>query len=464
MQFKETFRTLILPLSAAACLVASCISVDKSMGSQFIPDDEKLQVYTVSLPLPVELRMADSMQAVTASAALLGGFRSEEFGVTSFSTAANVCPVMAGAVRFGKDPVIKSVYFATAIGNTQVMDDSQTGIPQNIEVFRLTRPVDTTMCYNNSLSGNDYDPVPLNTGAVTYFGGDSIKIYLDNRYGAELLTATEEQLDSLGLFVKRFTGLYLTASLPEEGLTGGRLNSFVPSGASIVLNYSFQPEWEAGLPRKDTVVSLVFAGDGYCLNLSSYGSESLETDDTSQMTELPVEGIAGIKPFINIKTLKGMFDQWLAANQYDPRKILLIKGEYELPFEMPDDYKQMERYPASLFPAYREKVENSELIYYFQPSDIYSSGNPATEVDRSSLAYRGDLSATLQRILRTPLEDLTEDGNIPYNLWFMPSTQNTDTYGNTYYTVQNTLYYNGKINGPAAERHPVVTFVYTVLY
>lgn len=462
MQFKDISRTLVLSLLAIGFLAVSCISVDKSLGSQFIPDDEKLQVHTVTFPLPLELRMADSLQAQSSSTALLGAFRSTELGEIHFGTAANISPVLGGTIKFGKDPVIKSIYFVTAISETQVLEESQSGIPQNIEVYRMMKVIDTTTLYNNSIRPGDYDPVPLNTGSATFFGGDSIKIYLSNDYGALLLTATDKELDSLDLFIKKFKGLYLTASAPEQGLTGGRLNLFSAPDASLVISYNFQPEWKAGLPRKDTTVVLAFAGDGYCLNTSSYGSQHLETANTSDMTVLPVEGAAGIKPYISMDALKTMLDDWMEKNNYDPKKILLIKGEYVLPYEMPADYKQLDRYPLSLYPTYHQKESSTGRMYYYQPTDIYTADNPAGNIDRSAMVYKGDFSSTLQKMISKTRQELASDTQFAYDFWFMPSTRTTDIYGNVTFNIEYT-YYNGKINGPKAERYPTLNIVYTVL-
>lgn len=462
MQFKDISRTPVLSLLAIGFSVVSCISVDKSLGSQFIPDDEKLQVHTVTFPLPLELKMADSLQAQSSSTALLGAFRSAELGETHFGTAANISPILGGTIRFGKDPVIKSIYFVTTISETQVLEESQSGIPQNIEVYRMMKVIDTATLYNNSIRPGDYDPVPLNTGSATFFGGDSLKIYLSNDYGSLLLTATDKELDSLNLFIKKFKGLYLTASAPEQGLTGGRLNVFSTSNANLIISYNFQPEWKAGLPRKDTTVVLAFAGDGYCLNTSSYGSQPLETANTSDMDVLPVEGAAGIKPYISMDALKTMLDDWMEKNHYDPKKILLIKGEYVLPYEMPADYKQMDCYPPSLYPTYHQKESSTGRMYYYQPTDIYTTDNPAGNIDRSAMVYKGDISPTLQKMISTTRQELASDTQFAYDFWFIPSTRTTDMYGNVTFNIEYT-YYTGKINGPKAERYPTLNIVYTVL-
>ena len=51
-----------------------------------------------------------------------------------------------------------------------------------------------------------------------------------------------------------------------------------------------------------------------------------------------------------------------------------------------------------------------------------------------------------------------------YNTWLYPIVQETDaTYGTTSIVIDQVSYFNGKINGPGAERYPMMTILYTVL-
>ena len=159
--------------------------------------------------------------------------------------------------------------------------------------------------------------------------------------------------------------------------------------------------------------------------------------------------------------LKTMLDDWMEKNNYDPKKILLIKGEYVLPYEMPADYKQLDSYPPSLYPAYQGESLTGRM-YYYQPADIYTTDNPAGNIDRSAMVYKGDFSSTLQKMISKTRQELASDTQFAYDFWFMPSTQTTDMYGNVTFNIEYT-YYNGKINGPKAERYPTLNIVYTVL-
>lgn len=458
MQFKDTLRKLIL-LSITAFAVFSCITVDKSLGEQYVPDDQKLKVMVAEFRLPVSLKMEDSLQGVSGSDSYstFGAIRTKEFGLATFGVAANICQPFT-TFRFGKDPVIKSIYFSAAVANKYMIDDAQEGIPQNVFIYRTTKKIDTTSTYNNSITNKDYDPVPLNVSSVTYFGGDSVKVYLNNALGTELLSATEEELDSIALFTDRFRGLYIQCTPPEGNLTGGRLNNMSYSSAVITIKYNFQPTWEEGLARKDTTVLFSY-GDGFCVNISSYNSAHLQSAEPLT-EEIPIEGIGGIKPYVSARALKDLLNDWAAKEKYDTKNILVAKATLTFPFEIPQDL-DMTKYPPSLYPAYRS-ADTLKPRFYYPFTDINATGNSLGTINRSLCEYAMDVPSTIQKLIN--FQETKENSLSEFNFWLSPIRVVTDnTYGTTSYFVDTFNYYNGKVNGPKATRYPKLTLVYTVL-
>jgi Domain of unknown function (DUF4270) len=457
MQFKDTLRKLIL-LSITAFAVFSCITVDKSLGDQYIPDDQKLKVMVAEFRLPVSLKMEDSLQGISGNNGYgtFGAIRTKEFGLATFGVAANICQPYT-TFRFGKDPVIKSIYFMAAVSNKYLIDANQAGIPQNVFIYRTTKKIDSTSIYNNSITDKDYNPVPLNVSSVTYFGGDSVKVYLNNALGTELLSATETELDSIDLFTNRFKGLYIQCTPPEGDLIGGRLNNMSYSSAVISIKYNFQPTWEAGLSRKDTTVLFSF-GDGFCVNTSSYSSAHLATAEPLT-EEIPIEGIAGIKPYVDAKALKDTLNNWATKKRYNPKDILISKATVTFPFEIPQDL-DMTTYPSILFPAYRT---DSLQRFYYPFKDIDVLGNSTGSINRSLCEYAMDIPSTIQKLINFE-EDKDKKLSKEFNFWLSPiRVESDETYGTTTYLVDTYNYYKGKINGPKAKRYPKLTLVYTVL-
>ena len=221
---------------------------------------------------------------------------------------------------FGKDIIVKDVYLLGTVTKTLSAEDEQGGIPQQVFVHRTFKNVDSTTLFNNSFGPQDYDPTPLNTGEVVYFGGDSLKVYLNKEYGAELLTATEDERDSIELFTNRFKGLLIRTNAPEEGTYGGRQNYLEFGYGAVYISVNFQPTWEEGLSRKDTLF-VVNYGVNFCLNLSSYESDNMQTKTPGET--LGIEGSAGLKPYIDKDDLKKAIDEWKTKDGLNDKQIII---------------------------------------------------------------------------------------------------------------------------------------------
>lgn len=454
--------------AAASLLTYSCITTDKSVGSDYIPDSHKLQVLTASIKLPVTLRSADSLQGVASTYISVGAFNTPEFGVARFGSAANITP-SSTTIDFGNDAKIISTYLLlirsevsedlTLPSTSIVFEESQKYIGQNINVYRLNKYLDTADVYVHSISENDYDHTPLNKADAVYFGGDTLKIYLDNALGSEILSATDEELDSLELFMKNHRGLYILPETPIAGTTGGRLNLFSRASASLYVKFNFQPTWDEGLDRKDTLVTLVF-GSSYCVNTAQHSSKNRES--TEELEQVPIEGIAGLTPYISASSLKERIDEWINENGYNNKKILVAKASMTFPYPEPallDDYSY--KYPKYLFPNHRLKLSDTTLVkYYYLFDDQYSNDNPMGEINRSLLQYTCDFSESTQQFIRKDKSELGSN----YNIWISPVYSETNTlYGTITYYIDQYTYYMGSIYGPKAEKYPTLDIIYTIV-
>ena len=340
-----------------------------------------------------------------------------------------------------------------------ILDPSQAGITQNINVYRLNRTIDSTTLYMNSIKESDYKPEILNVNGGTYFGGDTLKVYLSNAFGSEILKASEAELDSLDLFAKNIPGLYITCEDPVGGAEGGRLSLFDATGCYIYVKYNFQPTYNKTLPRKDTTIALAF-GYGFALNTSHYDSESKQTDEL--LEKIPVEGMGGIAPYVDYKALKSLISGWAAENNYDESKILIAKASVVFPFELPENLDIVPyQYPTYLFPTNRKFLNDTTSIkYYYLVNDYNSTDNPLGIINRSLMHYSSDVSEFVQDIVNKKLADLDDS----YSFWMYPLMTETDTYyGSTSYYINNYSYFKATLNGPKAERHPELKLVYAVM-
>lgn len=451
MQFRHTIVFAVV----AMFMAVSCITVDKTLGEEFISTNQNLPVHTAVLDLPVQVKSSSPLQGLSAGESIFGAIRTKEYGLVQFSTMADICPNMSGW-DFGKDPVVKEVYFMAPITSTYVEQDDQKGIPQILTMHRTKRRIDTTTVFNNSITAADYDPQPLNVSEYLYFGGDSLRIYLHNSFGEEILASSQAERDSLNLFVENYKGIILKSSTPEEGVYGGRENTLSFGTGAIYILVDYQPTWEAGLARKDTIFTLSW-GYNYCVNVSEYESSSLETDAPEQL--LPYEGCAGIKPHINHSDIKNAIESWKSQMQFGDRKVIVAKGELVFPFEIPENM-DMTKYPSMIYPCNR-KIDTTYNAKFFYPlEDVNVSGYNIGSIDRSLCQYAMDIPSYIQDIVSKEKSEINEE----YDLWLMPIFSQTDSYYNTTtYSLDCTTYYTGSLNGPAAERRPQLRLVYSVL-
>lgn len=374
MQFRHT---IVLAL-AALFMAVSCITVDKKMGEDMVPGNQSLPVSMAVIDVPVQLKSSQPLQTISSTEGTFGAIRTEEYGLVEFATVADIYPTMTGW-DFGSDAVVKGAYLLANVSAVYSPLDEQEGIPQQVFVHRTYKNVDSTTLYNSSFTAADYDPTPLNSGEVMYFGSDSLKIHLDLAYAQEFLTATEDERDTVSLFAKRFKGLLIRTNTPDEGVYGGRENLLNFGMGALYITINFQPTWEEGLSRKDTLVSFNYGMDN-CLNISTYESNKLQTEEAVET--LSIEGGAGLKPYINKDDLKQAIETWKAKEGLAGKEIVVAKGALVFPFELPEDL-DMTTYPGSLYPCTRDYDTTYKATLFYPASDISADGMSLGTLNRS---------------------------------------------------------------------------------
>ena len=441
---------------AAFFMAVSCITVDKTMGESLVPGNQDLPVNVAEIALPVQLKSSQPIQTVSSTEGVFGAIRTEEYGLVQFSTVADLYPGFTGW-DFGENPVVKEVYFLANISGLYVAKDGQGGIPQQVFIHRTYKNVDSTTVFHNSFTAADYNPEPLNAGEVMYFGGDSLKVHLNKAFGEELLTATQDERDTSDLFAKRFKGLLIRTNTPEDGVIGGRQNMLNFGLGTVYVRINFQPTWDEGLARKDTLFAVNFGRD-YCLNLSTYESGKMET--TAPGETLYIEGVGGLKPYIDKYELKQTIDAWKASEGLQGKDIVIAKGSLVFPFEMPADL-DMTKYPGNLYPCIKEFDSTYNAYLYYPAEDVTVQGYSIGTVNRSLMEYRMDIPSIIQDFVSLDIQQLDD---YKHNLWIMPIDSSVDSYyGEASYNINTSTYFTGNINGPIAERAPRLQIVYSVL-
>lgn len=440
-------------LLTAFCL-ASCITIDRTIGSSMVPANQDITLHTATIDLPVSLKMADSLQTAISQNVTVGAIRTSTFGLFHSDAAMSVTPSY-DTLDFGHNPTVRSLTLNLVADTTLIMDASQRYIHQNFYVHMLNVALDSTMIYNNSLSDGDYDPDVISKGGFVYTGGDSYSVKIKEEVGRRLLQIPKSKYDSVDLFMEDFPGFYIHCDDPEEGMEGGRLNLFDLSASTLTLTYEYDDD--EGDRKTNTLIFQL--GGKYCVNVSTAGSRFLESDDPAD--RLYMEGLCGIKPHIDALRLKDAINAWAASQQIPVESLIIAKATFNFPFEYDGNPAGLEHYAGNIFPCKRKATGTGKRIRYTPIDEINQTDDVETgTINRSKLEYRSNVSIYIQNLIRRDRSKITAADD----LWMMPTiTYYNSTSGETFYYADYFYYAQSVLNGAADPRHPVVTLTYSIL-
>lgn len=429
---------LLLALFGAA---VSCIRVDKTLASEFIPDNQDVTMHTAVVEVPMYMHIIDSMPTSGSGYLIVGSVNNPVYGRTTSSGALQILPV--GKADCGDNPVVKSCYLSIRLGRKAVFSPEQAFIPQNIYVHKMLADLDKLKCYSCSLGPGDYEAVPLSKKGSIYTGGDTLTVYLDPAYGLDLLNSTREERDSMDCFTARYKGLYFTTD--EQG-EKGRLNYFNISDFSLYVKYT--------VDGCDSLRVFYANERGPNLNVCTHGSRRLETAGPAET--LYFEGMDGLKPYIDMSGLVGNIRAEAERNGVDPRRIIISRAEMTLAFEPPadGDYSRLSHFPDSLYPCYK-KVTDTTCGYY--PVDDLYYDTRAGAMNRTKYKYTFDIGAFVQKKLSCETLGKADDPCL------IPLVKYQDIYGKTSFAIDNYRYSLGDFYGNLSKSPPSLRITYTVL-
>ena len=431
--------------------LSSCIEIDNFLGSALVPSDQEISINTATFDLPVDLRMADSLQSAISQSITLGAIRTESFGLFR-SEAAMTVTAQTDSIQWGRNPSVRRIYLSLVRDTTLAIDPAQLAIPQNFQIHYLTTQLDSTHRYGNSLSAADYDPENLVASRLPYTGSESVTFELKPEFGERFFRIPMETLDSAELMMNELHGLYFTCDDPEESLAGGRLNVFDLSSSFLYLSYYYTDD---DGKRKGATVAFEL-GKYHTLNVTSSSARGLVTDHPDDV--IYMEGLCGIKPHIPAARLRQMVVSWAEAKGIPCDKLLVAKATVEFPFEYNGDYKQYDTWSGNLFPCLRSRTDWQ--INFIPIAEIKNTDLENGLIDRSQLMYKSNVSLYLQDLIRKEQSEVTAEDD----LWMMPTVSTTDSYsGETYYFPDYYFYRQNYLNGTGAARHPVLRLTYSVL-
>lgn len=450
----------------------SCVGVDQNLGGDFIPTDQKYDFHTAEFDLDeVWMKSIDSLTAYSSRRITIGSIRDETFGLFSRGSVVTLVPVL-DSVDFGKDPVFKRFKFKAAVDSVSVADESQANILQNVNVYALDEPLGSKEYF--SRAEIKHGSKRITKGVPIANGKDSLTFDFTEEYGKQYLSMTQDDLKDLKTYAKKFPGIYLCTDDPTGN--GGRFDMYEfdilrtvagTSGSYIARtdNYAilyFNGEFNG--ERRDSSLMFYFSPvemqdldslinakslpSQYVFNVDRHESGHLvgQADD-----KIYIEGGSGIKPVVPAAEIQRLVNAEIIRKGGEPITTLITKATIEMPFDFPEDYTTMFRYPKVLSPTI--KISTDTTVTFAGLTDASASNENQGDVNRSLCNYAPDITHHVQQIIRKSEGDKKLSN---YDIWFLimwyETTTTTDSQAEemanyykqlAYYSYANQLYGGG---------------------
>lgn len=430
------FQSVIAMLcTSVGITVSSCINVDKTLGEDLIPDNQLYNIYSVTFPIDdIRQEMADSLSAYSMYKFTFGAVRDDAFGLTTRTAAFTLVPVF-NELDFGKPgtQVFRQFHFSAVSDSISYANSSQEHILQNINVYELTKPIDQTkVAPEISWSGER-----ITDGIPVYNGSDSLSFDFSRAFGEKYMQITEDDLDTISDYTKKFPGIVISTDAPVGN--GGRINMFkLPiSIASYYITGStaelkFTAEYDDRGPIDTTFLFYLGPLDFYNLkgvtssNVTSQPqiAYDMTTHESKAMagkvtTKAMLEGGRGLKPVIKAASLRDKILAEISKYTDNPNSVVINKASLILPFEFPEDYTEMYKYPVMISPTCR--IETDTTTTYAGLTDSSASDENQGDINRSLCQYAPDISHHIQEMIK-----VSDDKKISnYDIWLLAMANET---------------------------------------
>ena len=126
----------IAAIGAILLFSASCVTVNEELGENFIPTDQKWDVFPQQ-PAPltdIKLQMADSLSGYNSTRFTFGSVKDDVIGTTVKGTTFTLVP-LADSLDFGKNTEVTGFHFTAVRDTLSTVYDYQQKIIQNVYVY-----------------------------------------------------------------------------------------------------------------------------------------------------------------------------------------------------------------------------------------------------------------------------------------------------------------------------------------
>ena len=495
---------LIAAISAGLLCTASCVTIDEQLGENLIPTHQLWDVFTPKAEVldDIELKVSDSLSAYSTRRITFGTINDEVLGTCIKGTSFTLVPVLKN-IDLGENTVVKQFHFSAVRDTLSTVNDNQQRALQNVYVYSLREPLDSTILYTNSLSPgvkpegaavtNREKFLDLNDliakGIPVYNGSDSLSFDFTDEFSKKVVEGIKtfhqsylEQRDTLlSDYLKLVPGIYMETEAPE-GL-GGRINMFdlaleFDSNSYISGNYAELKITADYGERKGVDTSFVFIygpsdfltpgstkiPTQYAFNGSTHASEPLYTGGVAATDKIYVEGGCGVKPVIKAAGIKAILNKLISGAEKDgvkmalnPEEIVINKASIILPYNVESNWAKLDKYPTILSPTVRlhGTDDNGEVyVSYAGLTDASIESENQGNINRSLSIYSPDISHHVQEILKLKQEEGESDEDFEnrmtkYDIWMLIMHEEvtvTTSPSNPNDDYYNSLLYNSYYN------------------
>ena len=472
---------------------ASCITVDESLGENFIPKDQIWNVY----PCPeqvledITLKQSDCLSGYSTRRFTFGSIKDDDF-TSDNSTCFTLVP-LADTLDFGEDWQVQQFHFTAVRDTLSTLYDYEENILQNVYVYQMKETLDSTVLYTNAFANAEtFDKYvdrseTITKGIPVYNGGDSLSFDFSNEYAESVINGIKawqnlpkDKRDSLKYYLAEVPGIYMDTDKATG--KGGRINMFdLPIKASdgyIEGNYA-ELKIRAKYNGRQTDTLFVFyfgpseflADDAtqypkqYAFNssISTANTDGFIADwQNGTKEKLYVEGGSGVKPVVPAANIKTIIESLIEteAPGVDKNEVVINKATIMLPYNVGTDFGKLDRYPLILSPTVKLTSEDGKYISYAGLTDSSIESENQGNINRSLYMYSPDVSHHVQEILKlekgkgenvdkAETDDQFKARVAKYDIWFLimhEEITETSSTNNAYNDYYNNLLYNSYYN------------------
>ena len=507
MNFSIFRRAGLLAIIGATLLSsAACVKVNEHLGENLIPTDQLWDVFSPKaasfVENDIELKISDSLSAYTSRRIVFGAIKDGELGTCTKATSFTLVPAIKD-LDLGENTVVRQFHFSAVRDTLSTVNDYQQRMMQNVFVYSLKEPLDSTVLYTNSLSPGvkqagatltnrekflDMSAL-ITKGVPVYNGGDSLSFDFSAEYAAKVVEGIKkfhkdyvDKKDTLlSSYLKLVPGIYIESEVPTS--EGGRINMFdfalqFDSNNYISGNFAELKITADYGDRKGVDTSFLFTygpsdfiatgtselPTQYAFNGSTHETEGAYTNGVAATDKVYVEGGSGVKPVIKAAGIKRIVHELIAeANIINPEEVVINKATVTLPYNVEGDWDKLNKFPSILSPTVRlHGTDDSGVTYvsYAGLTDASIESENQGNINRSISVYSPDMSHHVQEILRLKQEEGESDADFEtrlskYDIWFLiiseevnASSSSSSAYDDYYNSLMYSSYYNNMMYDP----------------